>query len=272
MSFKNLKLVFFSTLSLSLLFSSSSVFAQSNVGGVVVPTRPSTSSPSTNPSTRTNPSTDTTRSRTGTSSVPAKTVTRFSCQNYGGDYTVMYQPESQPGQFFAWATPRALGGGWDRVRRCNTIAQRLESYRPDGLTELRTSTINGYNVLCVTSEANPSCRIVLTVPPEKDPFEVRNSVFQNLVTADNGQQTIGVNTYTRNSSGSSIDQIFNTGRELLGKKKTNAVSEDSINLKYFLDEKDGGNGKLLGNGVAIRKNETQEKKPQGLRLNTNGLR
>ncbi|MEM7556322.1 MAG: COP23 domain-containing protein [Cyanobacteria bacterium P01_A01_bin.84] len=270
MSLKTLKLVFFSSLSLSLLLSNSSAFAQSDVDGVVVPTGPSTSTP-TDSSRPSDSNTTPTRSRTGTSSVPVKTATRFSCQNYEGEYTVMYQPESQPSQFFAWATPRALGGGWDRIRRCNTIAERLESYRPDGLVEMRTSTANGYNILCVTSEAVPSCRIVLTVPPEKDPFEVRNSVFQNLITADNGQQTTGVNTYTRNGSGGSIEQILNTGRELLGTKKTNAVSEDSIKLKYFLDKKDGGNGKLLSNGVTIRKAQPK-KKPQGLRLNTDGLR
>lgn len=56
------------------------------------------------------------------SSGSVNTSARFSCQQYNGQYTVMYQPQSQPGQYFAWATPRTLGGGWDTARRCQTIA------------------------------------------------------------------------------------------------------------------------------------------------------
>ncbi len=86
--------------------------------------------------------------------------TRFFCQSYNGQYTVMYQPQSQPGQYFAWAAPAALGGGWDPLRRCETIASRLEIYRPDGLQELQTGVQNNENVVCVTTEADPSCRLV----------------------------------------------------------------------------------------------------------------
>ena len=82
---------------------------------------------------------------------------RFACQMINGQHTVMYMPESQPGEAYAWATPTAMGGGWTEDRRCYEISRRLESYRPDGLVEMRTSVENGYDIVCVTTEAVPAC-------------------------------------------------------------------------------------------------------------------
>jgi Circadian oscillating protein COP23 len=189
------------------------------------------------------------------------TNARFVCQQFNGQNTVMYQPQSQPGQYFAWATPRTLGGGWDTARRCQTIAQRLESYRGDGLLELQTSVMNGENVVCVTTEANSACRIVFTVPREKDPYVVRNSVFENLASADNGQQTTAVNTY-RDRNGNQINQIYRT--IVGGNNSNNRSAKSPIALKPFLDRADGGTGQGLRNGVRIGRQQTRQQ--SGARL------
>ena len=294
MSLNNWQFLLFGSLGLSIFFGNSLVLAQLNSSSdsVVVPTgstntrptttRSRTSSPS-NTSRQTNRTTtidnsvngrsSSTRTRTRSTSTtrstssPVTTATRFTCNNYGGEYTVMYQPETQPGQYFPWATPRKMGGGWDPIKRCNTIAERLERYRPDGLTELQTSSLNGYNVLCVTSQADPSCRIVLTVPPDKDPYQVRNNVFENLVAADSGQQTTGVNTYSPENG--DLENIINMGRSLFeGSKKPNLASDKKINLKPFLDPKDGGSGSQLKKGVEL----SEPKNQSGLELNTDRLR
>ncbi|MBR8837905.1 MAG: COP23 domain-containing protein [Stigonema ocellatum SAG 48.90 = DSM 106950] len=244
MSSQSLKFLFLGSIGLSLFLGNSGAIAQvgRSSGDVVVPTESGNGTLNTTPS-------GTSRTRTTT----VTSGTRFSCQFYDGQYTVMYQPESRQGEYFAWANPRSLGGGWDTQKRCQAIAQRLESYRPDGLVELQTSVENGQNVLCVTTESNPSCRIVLTVPPEKDPNVVRSSVFQNLTTADNGQQTIGVNTYT-SSGGGGVNQIYNMGRSVFnGGKNSVSSSQDPINLKPFLDRADRGTGTKLRNGVALRR-------------------
>lgn len=178
---------------------------------------------------------------------------------------MMYQPQSQQGQYFPWAIPRTLGDGWDAQKRCDTIAQRLETYRPDGLLELQTTVENRQNVVCVTTDSNPSCRIVFTVPPEKDPYAVRNSVFENLSSADNGQQTEGVNTFA--GSGGGTNDIYNVGRTLLGEKKPVSSSRDPINLKPFLDRADRGTASKLHNGVALR-----PQNPTGYRLNPKNFR
>jgi Circadian oscillating protein COP23 len=267
MSLKAFKLLLLSSLGLSLLLTNSQVMAQTG-DSVVVPTTGSSSSTTSN-GTYGNTSTQTgngtySNTSTQTNSSTVDSGRRFTCQYYNGQYVVMYQPESQPGQFFPWASPQTLGGGWDTQKRCDTIAQRLESYRPDGLVELQTAVENRQNIVCVTTEAKPFCRIVLTVPPGKDPNTVRNSVFQNLASADNGQQTTAVNTY--GSRGNDTSELYNLGRTLLGGSKNPvSTSKSGINLKAFLDPKDGGTGRGMRNGVAIRRQTT---KPQANTTNT----
>lgn len=168
---------------------------------------------------------------------------RFSCQTVNGQSTVMYNPQSQPGKYYAWANPTALGGGWSPERRCNEISRRLEFYRPDGLLELQTGVENGYNTICVTTEALSSCRIVLTVPPGQNPVATRDRIFNNLLVADSGEQTTAVTAYQDSGNGI-LNQIGQAlGVELGG--STARRSPSSINLRPFLDTADGGTGARL---------------------------
>ena len=179
----------------------------------------------------------------------AQLNTRFTCENANGEYTVMYNPQSQPGQSYAWAKPGQMGGGWSADRRCAEISRRLESYRPNGLEELRTSTENGYNVVCVTTQADPNCRIVLTVPQGQDPTSTRDRVFSNLTVADGGQQTAAVNTYTGSGGRGILNQIGRAiGVDLssvTGRNRSSSAGADGINLRPFLDPADGGTGEHL---------------------------
>lgn len=179
---------------------------------------------------------------------------RFSCQLANGQYTVMYYPESQSGQSYTWATPSALGGGWTPEKRCNEIGRRLELYRPDGLLEMQTAVENNYNIVCVTTQKDPSCRIVLTVPPGQDPQVTRDRVFQNLTVADSGQQTEAVNTFVGGERNSQLlDQVVNQGLSVLG-IGNNSVKRSSINLRPFLDAADGGTGTQLYRSAPARSN------------------
>lgn len=207
---------------------------------------------------------------TGGNSIPGSTIpgstipnpplsgVRFACQSSNGQPTVMYMPESQPNQSYPWAVPSALGGGWSSDRRCGEIARRLESYRSDGLVEMKTAVENGYNTICVTTDRVPSCRIVLTVPTGQDPLATRDRVFQNLTIADSGQQTQGVLTYGQNGSDSNIlNQLGGLlGIRGMGRSRAAAprVVRSDINLKPFLDRKDGGTGERLNGGSAVRSN------------------
>ena len=171
---------------------------------------------------------------------------RFTCEFVNSEYIVMYHPESQPGRMYPWAVPGRMADGWTETKRCDAISQRLERYRPDGLLELRTGVENGYNILCVTTEANADCRIVLTVPPGKNPELVRNRVFDNLLVADSGEQTTGVNTLVENSPFSmGLEQV----EQILNSDRLNSQEHHSggINLKPFLDSKDGGTAVHLQN-------------------------
>ncbi|WP_414527076.1 COP23 domain-containing protein [Nodularia chucula] len=260
MSLQRLKFVFLSSLGLSLCLGNAAAFAQfndSNFGDVVVPTIPSggTSAPINTPI-NTQP----------TNVPPVTSGTRFTCQFYNGQYTVMYQPQNLSGQFFPWAAPQTLGDGWTPQRRCEAISSRLEQYRPDGLEELQIAVENNENIVCVTTQNNPFCRIVLTVPRGQDPYAVRNNVFQNLMTADSGQQTTAVNTYGANRGG--VNELYNLGRTLLGggNNRPTASSRDNINLKPFLAPEDGGS--LRVNAT----NNRQQQSPSPGRLNPGNFR
>lgn len=170
--------------------------------------------------------------------------TRFFCETDNGQYTVMYYPESQPEQAYPWASPTALGGGWSAERRCLEIARRLESYRPDGLRELKTGIENGYDIVCATTTQDPSCRIVFTVPPGQDPIVTRDRVFENLAVADAGQQTDAVNTFSGNDVGRLLDQLGNV-LDLNLPSRSQQRSSNAIDLRQFLDPADGGTGAQL---------------------------
>lgn len=186
---------------------------------------------------------------------------RFSCQTSGGQYTVMYSPESQPNQFYPWASPSQMGGGWSPEARCTEIARRLESYRPDGLTEMRTQMENGLNTICVTTDRVPGCRIVMTVPPGQDAIATRDRVFENLLIADSGQSTIAVNTFTGGGLGS-LGSLFGRPRP------TTVKSPAGINLRPFLDVKDGGTGERVNRRTSAVKPAVKPavKKPSIFRL------
>jgi hypothetical protein len=198
---------------------------------------------------------------------------RFSCQVRDGQYIVVYQPKSQPQKFFPWAAPSTMGDGWSPERRCNEISRRLELYRPDGLVEMRTSTENGYNVICATTDKNSACRIVLTVPNGQDPIATRDRVFGNLATADNGQLTTAVNTFqgrdraqnrTQNRTLNDITGDLGLGIDLSGingvlgsvlspNRPTSNVRSNNLYLKPFLDPSDGGTGRFANSEVNGRR-------------------
>ncbi|MEO0373185.1 MAG: COP23 domain-containing protein [Cyanobacteria bacterium P01_A01_bin.17] len=203
---------------------------------------------------------------------------RFFCQSSGNQYSVMYNPESRPGEAFPWAIPQELGGGWTPELRCLEIAKRLEEYRPDGLQELQTSTENGYDTVCVTTESNGRCRLVFTVPPGQDPVQTRDSVFENLTTADSGQQTQGVTTFADGgqtsignlgSGDGTIDELVNLGVSILSGKGKRASSA-GIPLKPYLDASDGGTGVALTDGVPVTRSTAPNQR--GRRLQPNQFR
>lgn len=187
-------------------------------------------------------------------SSPVATDTRFECQLSNSEYTVMYLPENQPERAYAWATPGEMGGGWTAERRCFTISERLESYRPEGLAELQVGTENGYETVCATTEQFPSlCKIVFTIPPGQNAVLTRDLVFENLTLADSGTDTTVVSTFAPGEN----NELLNNN-DLLGElsnvlgdfsRPSAQSANDAINLKPFLAPSDGGTGEALGDNV-----------------------
>ena len=206
----------------------SQLLAQSQGGDVIIDT---TNTGSSTPTTTTN---------------STNSGTRFTCQYTNGQYTVMYTPESRPGEAYPWATPTALGDGWTPQKRCEAISQRLETYRPDGLLEMQTGVQNRQNVVCVTTQQVGGCRIVLTVPPGKNAEVVRDQIFDNLLVADSGQATSAVNTFN-GTGNNTLGGLFGSGSR--GTTNTGVRRNRNINLRPFLDRADGGTATQFRNGL-----------------------
>lgn len=201
---------------------------------------------------------------------------RFFCQFTGNQYTVMYNPESRPNEAFPWAIPQAMGGGWTPELRCLEIAKRLEEYRPDGLLELQTGSENGYNIVCATSERDSRCRIIFTVPDGQDATITRDSVFENLTIANQGDTTQGVNTFVGSGS-DPFSEITRLGQSLFGRRSRLSSSRlplrSGVNLKPFLDQADGGTAKAFRNGVPITRQKAKVKpRSGGLKLQPDQFR
>lgn len=207
------------------------------------------------------PNSSSSSTTTTTTTTNRNSDTRFTCELVNGEYTVMYYPESQPNQGYPWAIPSELGGGWTPEKRCAAITSRFESYRQDGLLELTTGVENGYDTICVTTQLDPTdCRLVLTVPPGQDPQLTRDLIFDNLLVADDGQQTQGVYTYGDSQSG---EDILNQVGDLIGgggsdKNNGSRRSPEDIDLRPFLDPSDGGTGKQLTRGNSITPQPSQQ--------------
>jgi hypothetical protein len=239
---------------------------------------------------------DTSRSPDRQDPTVSNAEARFTCEQIGGRDTVMYRPESQPGDAYAWVTPTAMGAGWSSDRRCREIARRLEVYRPDGLLELANGYENNYDTVCVTTERDPSCRIVLTVPPGQDPQITRDRTFQNIVIADSGTQTQPVTALTdtglggwngtsgsRNwplGDGGGLSNSGDLGAivgDILGGSQAGSTlrimsSRDRIDLRPFLDEADGGSGAMLSSGRSLSLDDTPKPSSDSNRLNPDAFR
>ena len=113
-----------------------------------------------------------------------------------------------------------------------------------------------YDTICVTTEADPRCRIVLTVPPGKNPEITRNQIFQTLVAAEDGQYTQGVNALTGGRViGNPLEQIINGNIPQIG--RPSSPRSNGINLRPFLDATDGGTGEKLETSPTIPNNSNQ---------------
>jgi hypothetical protein len=189
---------------------------------------------------------------------------RFACLSLNNQYTVTYHPVDRPGDSYPWAVPSTMGS-WDASKRCNEIARRLEDYRKDGLQELRTDVKNNYDVVCVTTEKNNECRIVLTVPKGNDAVATRDAVFSNLTVADSGQATTAVNTYAEggNNPLGALGNVKNIpGIGTLGNNTPNSrplSNKGSIDLRPFLSTNDGGTATGFSRLTSVQSTPTGKK-------------
>jgi Circadian oscillating protein COP23 len=77
-----------------------------------------------------------------------------------------------------------FGGGWNTAKRCETIADRLELFRKDGLIALDyradPNTPNQYVICAKTKKSLESCPLLVTLKPKEDPYKAFSQTFSAL--------------------------------------------------------------------------------------------
>ncbi len=69
-----------------------------------------------------------------------------------------------------WESDRFANAGWQKYKRCQEVASRLEkAYNSNRLNLIATGTMNGQPVVCTTAAAGGDCQdLLITLKPEDD--------------------------------------------------------------------------------------------------------
>ena len=113
--------------------------------------------------------------------------TQFSCQmqsyhNEGQIWTVVRNDGTTT---LPWMRMiNEFGGGWNTAKRCETIADRLELFRKDGLVALDfrsdPKTPNQYVICAKTKKSSDNCPLLVTLSPKEDPYKAFSQTFSAL--------------------------------------------------------------------------------------------
>lgn len=151
---------------------------------------------------------------------------RFSCQlqpdtqRVGDVWTVMYRHDKGQQPWLKIVT--TLGGGYDPLKRCEEISERLNGYRKDGLIKLayrdEPKTPNQYVICAKTKLSGEGCPLVLTLKKgsETEAYNAMRDMTENLLN--------GTGVY-QNSEGKQVVPKF-------------SPSSPEIDLTPFLAEED----------------------------------
>ena len=151
---------------------------------------------------------------------------RFSCQlqpdtqRRGDVWTLMYRHDKGQQPWLKIVT--TLGGGYDPLKRCEEISERLNGYRKDGLIKLayrdEPKTPNQYVICAKTKLSGDSCPLLVTLKPGSDTeaYNAMRDMTENLLN--------GTGVY-QNSEGKQVVPKF-------------SPSSPEIDLTPFLAEED----------------------------------
>jgi len=79
---------------------------------------------------------------------------------------------SENGRLFFWLKLKPIGV-YTSDKRAVEIAERLDRYRLEKMSNLAWGTLNKEQIICVNTEKKPSeCQLVVTVPPDVDVKQV----------------------------------------------------------------------------------------------------
>ncbi|MCL1464248.1 COP23 domain-containing protein [Argonema galeatum] len=146
---------------------------------------------------------------------------RFYCQqdadtSRGGSvWTVVYRNDKGAQPWLKMVN--SFGDGWNTQKRCNEIADRLEGFRNDGLTQLTyrdDSDTPTQAVICAkTKLSGDNCPVLVTLIPGADGYESLRKITEAL------------------RNGTTVDQSS-------GSRLTTSTFSSTINLSGLLADED----------------------------------
>lgn len=125
--------------------------------------------------------------------------TRFSCalqpdtENGGEVWSVMYR--NHRGKRAWLRMVNSFGDDWNTSKRCDRIAERLERFREDGLTDLGHRTdpdTPNQAVICAYTQIDPqNCNLLVTLKPGADGYESLSKMLRALTNGTTVDQNSG---------------------------------------------------------------------------------
>lgn len=130
---------------------------------------------------------------------PFSPGTRFSCalqpdtENGTEVWSVMYR--NHRGKRAWLRMVNSFGDDWNTSKRCDRIAERLERFREDGLTDLGHRTdpdTPNQAVICAYTQIDPqNCNLLVTLKPGADGYESLSKMLRALKNGTTVDQNSG---------------------------------------------------------------------------------
>ncbi|ELS46283.1 COP23 domain-containing protein [Microcystis aeruginosa] len=103
----------------------------------------------------------------------------FFCGQLQGKWNTFVKRPKRNIAIIEWTSNDFADSGWDNRKRCITVSDRFNQYAPL-LTNVKTSNVNGYPVICVPKVKGGSCaknEVLFTLKAGINPEEVAQKLF-----------------------------------------------------------------------------------------------
>lgn len=100
---------------------------------------------------------------------------------------------SENGRLYFWLRLKPIGVKYTSDKRAEEVADRLDRYRLEKMSNLAWGTLNKEQIICAYTEKKPSqCQLVVTVPPDIDVKQVLTLLQCKLKSPDDPKCSVPI--------------------------------------------------------------------------------